>query len=172
MTRKFASTIGLAAAFSVLFASSTFAEDYDKKEKKDKGNIVEVATEAGSFKTLLAAAEAAGLVETLSGEGPFTVLAPTDEAFAKLPEGTVEGLLEKPEELKKILLHHVIAGKVKSKEVVKLTEAECMLGMKLPIEVKGDDVHIGGAKVIKADVWASNGVIHVIDTVLLPPAAE
>lgn len=137
--------------------------------KEDKKNIVEVASEAGSFKTLLAAAEAAGLAETLSTGGPFTVLAPTDEAFAKLPEGTVEGLLKKPEELKKILLHHVIDGKVESDKVVKLEEAKSLLGQTLKIDAT-DGVKVGGATVVKADVMASNGVIHVIDTVILPAA--
>jgi uncharacterized surface protein with fasciclin (FAS1) repeats len=168
MTR-FAKSLTLALAAMMAFGTAASAEEYDKKEKKEKGTIVKVAREAGTFKTLLAAAVAADLAETLSGEGPFTVLAPTDEAFAKLPEGTVKGLLEKPEELKKILLHHVIAGKVMSSDVVKLTEAESMLGQKLSIDAS-DGVVIGGAKVIKADVSASNGVIHVIDTVILPAA--
>lgn len=134
------------------------------------GNIVEVAASAGSFKTLLAAAEAAGLVEALSGEGPLTVFAPTDEAFAKLPEGTVEALLKDKEKLAAILKYHVVSGKVMAADVVKLNgkTAKTLHGGELTIKIDGETVHIGSAKVIKVDVAASNGVIHVIDTVLLP----
>ena len=134
------------------------------------GNIVEVAASAGSFKTLLAAAEAAGLVEALSGEGPLTVFAPTDEAFAKLPEGTVEALLKDKEKLAAILKYHVVSGKVMAADVVKLNgkTAKTLQGGELTIKIDGETVHIGSAKVIKVDVAASNGVIHVIDTVLLP----
>ena len=132
-----------------------------------KKNIVETASAAGNFTTLLAAAQAAGLAETLSTGGPFTVLAPTDDAFKKLPAGTVEALLKDPEKLKSILLHHVIDGTVMSKDVVKLKSAKSKLGQDLTINAK-DGVVIGGAKVVKADIAASNGVIHVIDTVILP----
>ncbi len=132
-----------------------------------KKNLVETASAAGDFTTLLAAAQAAGLAETLSTGGPFTVLAPTDAAFKKLPEGTVDALLKDPEKLKSILLHHVIDGSVMSKDVVKLKSAKSKLGQDLKINAK-DGVVIGGAKVVKADIAASNGVIHVIDTVILP----
>lgn len=131
-------------------------------------DIVDVAAEAGSFSTLLAAAEAAGLVETLRGEGPFTVFAPTDAAFAALPEGTVEGLLEDPEALREILLFHVVAGEVTSSQVVNLSEAETVQGGMLSISVMDGTVMINDARVVTADVEASNGVIHVIDSVLLP----
>ena len=138
--------------------------------KNEKLDIVETAVAAGSFKTLVAAVQAAGLVETLQGEGPFTVFAPTDEAFAKLPEGTVESLL-KPENkarLIAILTYHVVPGKVTSSDVVKVKTAKTVQGQELPVQVKNGAVQIGNATVAKADVMASNGVIHVIDTVLLP----
>jgi uncharacterized surface protein with fasciclin (FAS1) repeats len=133
-------------------------------------DIVDTAVAAGSFKTLAKALSAAGLVDTLKGPGPFTVFAPTDAAFAKLPAGTVEELL-KPEnkaKLQSILTNHVVAGKVGSKEVVKMTSAKTVGGGPLAISSRDGGVTIGAAKVVKADVAASNGVIHVIDTVLLP----
>ncbi len=123
--------------------------------------------EAAGFKTLTAAVKAAGLQATLTGKGPFTVFAPTDEAFAKLPEGTVEKLLANPEQLKKVLLNHVVAGDVRAAAVVKLQSAMTLNGTSLAIDAR-DGVKVAGAKVIKADVVASNGVIHVIDTVLVP----
>ena len=135
-------------------------------------DIVQTATDAGSFSTLLTAVKAAGLVETLEGEGPFTVLAPTDEAFAALPAGTLEGLLADPEALKKILLYHVISGAVPSDQVVKLTSATSVEGSRIAIAVKDGTVYLNdSAKVVTPDVMASNGVIHVIDQVILPPAS-
>ena len=134
------------------------------------GDIVEVATAAGSFKTLLQAATAAGLVDTLKGDGPFTVFAPTDEAFAKLPAGTLDSLLKDPEKLKSILLYHVVAGKVTSDQVVGLTKATSVEGSDIAISVKDGSVFLNdSAEVVTVDVMASNGVIHVIDTVILPP---
>jgi uncharacterized surface protein with fasciclin (FAS1) repeats len=132
-------------------------------------DIVDTAVAAGSFKTLAAALQAGGLVEALKGAGPFTVFAPTDEAFAKLPAGTVETLLkpENHDRLVAILKYHVVAGKVTSDQVVRLTEAATLQGQKVAIAVDGG-VKINGAKVVAADVEASNGVIHVIDAVLLP----
>lgn len=143
------------------FASAQIMSDKD---------IVDTAVAAGSFKTLAAALQAAGLVDTLKGQGLFTVFAPTDEAFAKLPVGTVEELLkpENKEKLKAILLYHVVAGKVTSKQMVKLHSAKTVNGQTVTIAVKGGKVLINNATVVKADVEASNGVIHVIDTVLLP----
>ena len=138
----------------------------------EMGDIVDVATEAGSFKTLLAAATAAGLVETLKGEGPFTVLAPTDEAFAALPAGTLDGLLKDPEALKQILLYHVIKGKVTAEQVVGLTSADSVAGPAIKIAVKDGTVYLNdAAKVVTTDIEASNGIIHVIDQVILPPAS-
>jgi len=134
------------------------------------GDIVEVATAAGSFSTLLEAATAAGLVDTLKGAGPFTVFAPTDEAFAKLPAGTLESLLADPDKLKAILLYHVVSGAVTSSQVVGLTEATSVEGSTIAISVKDGSVYLNdSAKVVTVDVMASNGVIHVIDTVILPP---
>jgi len=137
------------------------------KEMKD---IVETAVAAGSFTTLVTAVQAAGLVETLQGDGPFTVFAPTDEAFAKLPKGTVEDLL-KPEnkgKLRAILTYHVIAGKVMSKDVVKLDRAKTVQGGEVMIQVTDGKVKVDEALVTKADIETSNGVIHVLDAVILP----
>lgn len=134
-----------------------------------KGDIVAVASGAGSFKTLVAAVKAAGLVETLQGAGPFTVFAPTDEAFAKLPAGTVEDLLkpENKEKLATILKHHVVPGKVMAADV-KTMKAKTAAGKELDVKVGSGGVTVDNAKVVKTDVPASNGVIHVIDTVVLP----
>jgi uncharacterized surface protein with fasciclin (FAS1) repeats len=131
-------------------------------------DIVDTAVAAGSFKTLVTAVKAAGLVETLKGSGPFTVFAPTDEAFAKLPAGTVEGLLKNPEKLKQVLTYHVVAGKVMAADVVSLKEAKTVQGSVAQIHVQDGGVMIDGAKVVKTDIVCDNGVIHVIDAVILP----
>jgi uncharacterized surface protein with fasciclin (FAS1) repeats len=172
--------MGLAGAGFVMQPSAAVAGDMDKKEKKEGGyakpttDIVDTAVAAGSFNTLAAALKAGGLVDTLKGEGPFTVFAPTDEAFSKLPAGTLENLLkpENKEQLKSILTYHVVSGKVKSKDVAGMTSAKTVNGAELPIKVEGDKVRIGSATVTKADVKASNGIIHVIDTVLIPQPAS
>jgi len=130
-------------------------------------NIVEIATEAGSFKTLLKAAQAAGLVDTLSKGGPFTVFAPSDEAFAKLPAGTLESLLKDKKKLAAVLTYHVVPGKVMAKDVVKLKKAKTVQGQEITIDTKAG-VKVDNAKVVKTDIEASNGVIHVIDAVILP----
>lgn len=131
-------------------------------------DIVETAVAAGSFNTLVAAVQAAGLVETLKGAGPFTVFAPTDEAFAKLPKGTVEALLKDKAKLAAILTYHVVPGKVTAADVVKLREAKTVNGQSAKVTVGADGVMIDNAKVVKTDVMTTNGVIHVIDTVILP----
>jgi uncharacterized surface protein with fasciclin (FAS1) repeats len=133
-------------------------------------DIVDTAVAAGTFNTLAAALQAAGLADTLKGKGPFTVFAPTDEAFSKLPEGTVESLLkpENKEKLKAILLYHVVSGDVTAAMVVKLSSARTINGQDLKLTVHDGTVMVNDAKVVKPDVLASNGVIHVIDTVLLP----
>jgi uncharacterized surface protein with fasciclin (FAS1) repeats len=136
----------------------------DQKKPKD---LIDTAVAAGSFKTLAAALEAGGLIEALRAEGPFTVFAPTDEAFAKLPEGAVESLLKDKDKLRAVLTYHVVAGKVLAKDVVKLETAKTLQGQTVRIDAK-DGVKINAAKVVKADVPASNGVIHVIDSVLIP----
>ena len=137
-------------------------------------DIVDTAIGAGSFNTLVAAVKAAGLVETLKGAGPFTVFAPTDEAFAKLPAGTVESLLkpENKDQLVAVLTYHVVPGKVMAADVVKLTEAPTVQGSKAKVKVVDGAVMIDGAKVVKTDIVTSNGVIHVIDAVILPPAKK
>ena len=135
-------------------------------------DIVDTATAAGSFKTLLTAATAAGLVDTLKGAGPFTVFAPTDDAFAALPAGTLDKLLADPEALKKILLYHVVSGDVTADQVVKLTSADTVEGSPIKITVKDGVVYLNDTvKVVTTDIAASNGVIHFIDGVLLPPAS-
>lgn len=172
---------------ALMFAGTSFAQDCPCSKKNAQtanfvslqtqeaqetaqADIVDTAVSAGSFKTLVAAAKAAGLVDTLKGKGPLTILAPTDEAFKKLPEGTVESLLKKEnlDKLKKILTYHVIPGNVKSTDVVKLEEAATAMGDKVKITVKGENVMFNNAKLVKADIACSNGVIHVIDTVLIP----
>ena len=131
-------------------------------------DIVDTAVAAGSFNTLVAAVKAAGLVDTLKGAGPFTVFAPTDEAFAKLPAGTVEGLLKDPVKLKKILLYHVVSGKVMAADVVKMKMAKTVEGQSAKISAKGGMVMIDAAHVAKTDIVCDNGVIHVIDSVIMP----
>jgi transforming growth factor-beta-induced protein len=162
--RSMKSMAGLFVA-TVLVAGLSYAVAADAKK-----DIVDTAVAAGSFKTLVAAVKAAGLVETLKGEGPFTVFAPTDEAFAKLPKGTVEDLL-KPEnkaKLAAILTYHVVAGKVMAADVVKLTGAKTVQGQSVKIAVADGKVKVDGANVVKTDIVTSNGVIHVIDSVILP----
>lgn len=130
-------------------------------------NLVETAIGAGGFNTLVTAVKAAGLVETLSSPGPFTVFAPTDTAFGKLPKGTIESLLKDPRTLKSILTFHVVAGKVMAADVVKLQSAKTVQGATLSIDASSG-VKVGGANVLKTDIETSNGVIHVIDSVLIP----
>ena len=167
-------TIALAVAlFPVLSNAHCGAcgTDTHKKKSYDHGSdIVGTAIDAGSFNTLAAALKAAGLIDTLRGEGPFTVFAPTDEAFAKLPEGTVESLLqpENKDKLISILTYHVVPGKVKAKDVVNLTSAKSVEGDTIDIKVKDGTVYVDNAEVVKTDVMATNGVIHVIDSVILP----
>ena len=154
----------IAAAFAV--ALTLVTNNVTAAEEK---TVVAVAAEAGQFKTLVAAVKAAGLVDALNGKGPFTVFAPTDEAFAKLPAGTVETLLkpENKEKLVGILTYHVVAGKVMAADV-KTMGAKTVNGKEAAIKVDGGKVTIGTATVVKTDIAASNGVIHVIDTVLIP----
>jgi uncharacterized surface protein with fasciclin (FAS1) repeats len=134
-------------------------------------DIVDTAVSAGQFETLVAAVKAAGLVDTLKGDGPFTVFAPTDEAFAKLPAGTVENLLkpENKDQLVAILTYHVVPGKVMAADVVKVDQAKTVNGQMIKVKTGGDGVMINDAKVTATDIATSNGVIHVIDSVILPP---
>ncbi len=133
-------------------------------------DIVDTAAANPQFKTLVAAVQAAGLVDTLKGEGPFTILAPTDAAFAKLPKGTVEALLKDPEQLKSILLYHAVQGAVYSGDAAKLSTANTINGAAVNISVKNGQLYINDARVITKDILTTNGVIHVIDKVILPPA--
>ncbi|MFB1072452.1 fasciclin domain-containing protein [Vibrio diabolicus] len=135
-----------------------------------KADIVDVATENGSFNTLVAAVKAADLVDTLKGEGPFTVFAPTDDAFAKLPDGTIDMLLmpENKDKLVSILTYHVVPGKVMAADVVKLDKATTVQGQDVMIKTMGDKVMANDANIMATDVKAKNGVIHVIDTVIMP----
>ena len=155
------------AVVSLMSLATGFASATCTDKPKD---IVDTAVSAGGFKTLAAALKAADLVETLKGEGPFTVFAPTDEAFAKLPEGTLADLL-KPEnkaKLKSILTYHVVPGKVMAADVVKLSKAKTIQGSEVTIKVDGDKVMVDNAHVTKTDIECGNGVIHVIDAVILP----
>jgi len=131
-------------------------------------DIVDTAVKAGSFSTLVAAIKAAKLVDTLKGAGPFTVFAPTDEAFAKLPDGTVDALLKDIPKLKKILTYHVVSGKVMASDVVKLKSAKTVEGSDVKIDASNGGVKVNNATVSTPDVGADNGVIHIIDTVLIP----
>lgn len=173
-TRRYICSIGLAtlgvfATLTTIDRKSVAATQDDQTK-----TIVETAQGVGQFNTLVAAVQAAGLVETLQGPGPFTVFAPTDDAFAKLPEGTIASLLEpeNKEELTSILTYHVVAGKVTSEQVVKIDSADSVNGASLKIKVVDGSVMINDAKVVTADILCSNGVIHVIDSVLLPQAQE
>jgi transforming growth factor-beta-induced protein len=151
----------IALGTTLLFAGSKSAP---------KSDIVETAVAAGQFNTLAKALQAAGLVDTLKGPGPFTVFAPTDEAFAKLPAGAVEDLLkpENKEKLVKILTYHVVPGEVKAAQVVKLDQAKTVEGQDVKINVNGGSVMVDNANVVKTDIVCSNGVIHVIDSVMMP----
>ncbi len=160
--------VGVALIGLGVAATGAEAQTMANRAVQASGDIVDVAVAAGSFNTLAAALQAAGLVETLKGTGPFTVFAPTDEAFAKLPEGTVEALLKDKEKLTAILTYHVVAGRVTSGQVVKMDAAQTVNGKSVTIRVKDGKVMIDDATVIKADVEATNGVIHVIDRVILP----
>jgi len=153
-------------AAAMLAATLTAAPRVASAQGKD---IVETAVANGSFKTLATALEKTGLVETLKGKGPFTVFAPTDEAFAKLPAGTLDQLLANPEQLKAILLYHVVAGDVPSTAAAKLNSAKTVNGAEVKIAAMGSTLMINDAHVAMPDVKASNGVIHVIDKVILPP---
>ena len=155
-----AMTVGL-----FTLALSMFAAAGHHGMKKD---IVDTAVAAGDFNTLVTAVKAAGLVETLKGEGPFTVFAPTDAAFAKVPTDTLNALLADKAALANVLTYHVVAGNVMAADVVKLTSAVTVQGQAVSIEVKDGKVYIDGTQVVTTDIEASNGVIHVIDAVILP----
>ncbi len=158
------------AAASLALVGSVATAGNHGSHTKHGSDIVDTAVAAGAFKTLVAAVQAAGLVDTLKGEGPFTVFAPTDEAFAALPAGTVESLLlpENRDQLVAILTYHVVAGKVTAADVVNVSSAETVNGASISVTVNNGSVKIDDATVVQADVMASNGVIHVIDQVIMP----
>jgi uncharacterized surface protein with fasciclin (FAS1) repeats len=158
--------IALAGMVAFGAASRSAADETATKD------IVDTAVAAGQFKTLVAAVKAADLVETLKGEGPFTVFAPTDEAFAKIPKEKLDELLKDKKALAAILTYHVVPGKVMAADVVKLDSAKTAQGKMVAIATKDGKVTINGATVIKADIVCKNGVIHVIDTVIMPPADD
>jgi uncharacterized surface protein with fasciclin (FAS1) repeats len=158
----FTRSLPLCAAIALVCVVGTaHAEHHEKKD------IVDTAVAAGNFSTLAIALTEAGLIETLKGEGPFTVFAPTDEAFAKISKADLDALLKDKAKLTAVLTYHVVAGKVMSSDVVKLQTAETVQGGSVKIDTS-DGVRVDGAQVVKADIEASNGVIHVIDTVILP----
>ena len=161
MLKRF--VLGIAAGALTLSAAAVQAQDTNK-------DIVDTAVAAGSFQTLAKALQAADLVETLKGKGPYTVFAPTDEAFGKLPAGTLNDLLkpENKQKLQRILTYHVVPGRVSSADVVKLHTAKAVSGDTIDIKANGGTVMVDSARVVKADVQASNGIIHVIDSVILP----
>ena len=163
MTKSFIAT---AAALALAVSVAVPARAAEPKPM----DIVDTAVAAGSFNTLATALKAAGLVDTLKGKGPFTVFAPTDDAFKKLPAGTLEKLLADKAQLTKVLTYHVVAGKIMAADVIKLTEAKTVEGSSVKISVKDGKVKVNEANVAKTDVGASNGVIHVLDAVILPPA--
>jgi uncharacterized surface protein with fasciclin (FAS1) repeats len=163
----------LLAAVVVLSLAGVALADHPTATKKPAAaeaaktmDIVDTAVAAGSFNTLVTAVKAAGLVETLKGAGPFTVFAPTDEAFAKLPKGTVEGLLADKAKLTQVLTYHVVSGKVMAADVLKLKDVTTVQGSKAVVDAKA--VTIDGVKIVQTDIICSNGVIHVIDAVMLP----
>ena len=161
--------VGAVAAVLVMPAIAS-AQNPSPAKKTPMKNIVQVAVEAGTFDTLVAAVKAAGLAETLQGPGPFTVFAPSDAAFAKLPAGTIDALLADKAKLASILTYHVVAGKVTAGDIVKAHGATptTVNGLPLDVVVRAGKVYVNGAQVVSADIAASNGVIHVIDTVLIP----
>ncbi len=163
-------TIAFAAALAVPGSlAAQEAQGYSESPAATaEGDIIETAVAAGSFKTLAKAIDAAGLTETLKGQGPFTVFAPTDEAFAKLPKGAVEALLKDKAKLVAILTYHVVPGNVTSSKVAGMSSAKTVNGKQVSIKARGGKVIIDNATVIQADIAASNGVIHVIDQVLMP----
>jgi uncharacterized surface protein with fasciclin (FAS1) repeats len=160
------------AGLMVVVAVTTFGGKMSAAADTQDKTIVEVAVGADNFKTLVAALKAADLVETLSGKGPFTVFAPTDEAFEKVPKQVLNDLLkpENKEKLAAVLTYHVVAGKVLAADVVKLSKAKTVQGSEVKITVKDGKVQVDKANVVKTDIVCKNGVIHVIDAVILPPA--
>ena len=167
MTWKTLTLSAVVFAIALSFGQGNASMAVEQEAEKD---FVETAVASGKFKTLVAAVQAAELVDTLKGKGPFTVFAPTDDAFAKLPKGTVEALLKDKKGLTAVLTYHVVSGKVMAADVVKLDSAKTVQGQSLNIVTKKAGVTINGVNVVITDIVCKNGVIHVIDAVLLPPS--
>ena len=154
---------------AALAAAASIASAAPAKPAAGQRNIVQTAVAAGQFKTLVSLVKRAGLAGALSKPGPLTVFAPTDAAFSKVPKATLDALARNKAELRAVLLYHVVKGKITASQASMLTSATTLEGASLPIHVTGGKVYVGGARVIKADVMASNGVIHVVNKVLIPP---
>ena len=170
--RKNLKAISIVGVFLLLTSLATSALAAPPDQAESQKGIVDLATEQGQFTTLLGALEQADLVDRLQGEGPFTVFAPTDEAFAQLPAGTVEDWFANPQALTDVLLYHVVEGRLTAADVAQLDTVESLTGKALDITVEGETVKVDGATVLTADLAGSNGIIHVIDTVLVPPTGE
>ena len=170
MSHAITKTILAVVSVTLIALSSAAIAGHHSKNEAKTGDIVDVAVSAGQFNTLAAALDAAGLIDTLKGDGPFTVFAPTDAAFAKLPAGTIDTLLkpENKDQLIGILTYHVVPGNVMASDVVKLSSATTVNGADVAITLDDGGVRINNATIVKTDIEASNGVIHVIDTVILP----
>ncbi len=170
MTVRLSNFVALALVILLAVTPAMAAHHEKNGEMNGKGDVVDVASGMDQFSTLVAAVKAAGLVETLKGDGPFTVFAPTNNAFDKLPAGTVDSLLEagNREKLRAVLTYHVVPGRITAADAMQASSAETVQGQSLSITTEGERVMIDNATVVKADVPASNGVIHVIDTVLMP----
>jgi len=167
-TKRITIITALALALAVGVATATAGRATPAGPKMGEKNLVQTAIAAGQFKTLASLLQKAGLAGTLEGKGPFTVFAPTDAAFAKVPEATLASLAKNKAKLRAVLLYHVVKGKVTAAQAIKLHSAKTLEGKSLSIKVSGGKVIVGGATVIKANVLASNGVIHVINQVLIP----
>jgi len=161
--------IAIVVGAAALSAATAISAASPAKTTMTQKNIVQTAVAAGQFKTLVSLVKQAGLAGALSGKGPLTVFAPTDAAFAKVPKATLAALAKNKAELKAVLLYHVVKGDVTAAQASMLTSAKTLEGASVPIRVSGTKVYVGGAQVIKADVKASNGIIHVINKVLIPP---
>ncbi len=165
-------TLIVASVMGGLLLLGRLATNPTAAEKSAENDVVETAVAAGQFKTLVKAVQAAGLTDTLQGEGPFTVFAPTDEAFAAIPEAKLKALLADKKALTAVLTYHVVPGQVMARDVVKLDSAKTVQGQSVTIQTQGGQVRVNNASVIKTDIVCSNGVIHVIDAVLLPPETK
>jgi len=172
MNTRLAKGLAGALAITAVATAPAMAASHSPSAMTQKQNIVQVAASNPQFSTLVSLVKKAGLVKVLSGKGPFTVFAPTNAAFAKVPKATLTALGNDPAQLKAVLTYHVVPGKVTAAKVVKLTSATTVQGQPVAIAVKGKTVKINNAKVTKTDIMASNGVIHVINSVLLPPAGN